>query len=479
MNLPKHRMGVHWIPVHQNPQHERDMADLGPSSIKIINPDPNQVRRCLTYIDPFGVVVLRDHPLSEQKGDMVRDPVGTGKRHAREWLQKFEKGGRFDGLLSNKIAVCGINEPFVHDDNEERIVFEYTKAFLEDCTQYGIRALALNLSVGWPRNLGRDMPPYWNGFLALEDVINRGNHFLCTHEYWYTHPNEAWFQNKFGWLAHRIHACPMQVPIIIGECGMEKRVDTERRKNEGNPPWGWIGNITAQQYADQLWDYESKLPANVFSIMPFTLDWGSHDWDSQDVAPAMREIIKRVRPMQWPAQWPVDPDGTIIVGPPPVTPSDKTVVVFPKFSGKITGFYGSMYTNSAGTQYPHEGLDLAVPSGTPVYAPFDGVVAFSDVDDLYGEYIRTYHKDLNVCFFFAHLGQRLAKNGDVIKSGQLIGHTGNSGNSSGPHLHLEVRWMADGSTQYRTGISARERARIDPLAWLAGWQSMGGKVIEK
>jgi murein DD-endopeptidase MepM/ murein hydrolase activator NlpD len=213
--------------------------------------------------------------------------------------------------------------------------------------------------------------------------------------------------------------------------------------------------------------------------MPFTLDWGSHDWDSQDVGPAMREIIKRVRPMQWPNQWPVDPDGTIIVGPPPVAPSDKTVVVFPKFSGKITGFYGSMYTNAAGTQYPHEGLDIALPSGTPVYAPFDGVVAFSDVDDLYGEYIRTYHKDLNVCFFFAHLEQRLVNNGDVIKSGQLIGHTGNSGNSTGSHLHFEVRWMVEGSTLYRTGISARERSRIDPLAWLAGWQSMGGKVIEK
>jgi hypothetical protein len=193
MTMPKHRMGVHWIPIHQRSEDEANMRDLRPSSIKIINPDVNQVRRCLTYIDPFGVVVLRDHPLSEQKDDMARDPVGTGKRHAQEWLRKFEKGGRFDGLLSNKIAVCGINEPFVHDDNEERIVFEYTKAFLEDCTRYGIRALALNLSVGWPRNLGRDMPPYWNSFLALEDVINRGNHFLCTHEYWYANPNEAWF----------------------------------------------------------------------------------------------------------------------------------------------------------------------------------------------------------------------------------------------------------------------------------------------
>lgn len=480
MSMPKHRMGAHWIPIHQRPEDEANLRDLRPSSIKIINPDPSQVRRCLTYIDPAGLVVLRDHPLSEQKSDMIRDPIGTGKRHAAEWLQKFSKGGRFDGLLSRNIAVTGINEPFVHDDNEERIVFEYTKAFLEDCTKYGIRALALNLSVGWPRNLGRDMPPYWNGFLALEDIINRGNHFLCTHEYWYSFPDESWFQNKFGWLAYRINACPMQVPIIIGECGMEKRVDTERRKNEGNPPWGWIGNISASEYAQQLWTYESKLQPNVFSIMPFTLDWGSHDWDSQDVGPAMGEIIKRVRPMQWPSQWPVKVNGGgVIVGPPPVVPSDKTTVYFPSFTGKITGHYGSMYTNSTGAPYAHEGLDIGTPVGTPVYAPFDGIVAMSDVDLLYGEYIRTYHKDLDVCFFFAHLSKRVVDVGNAVKAGQLIGYTGNTGNSSGPHLHFEARVMQDDSPYYKSGWSANKNGRIDPLAWLAGWLSYGGKVVEK
>lgn len=480
MNMPKHRMGVHWIPVHQNPKHEQFMAALRPSSIKIINPDPNQARRCLEYIDPAGVVVLRDHPLSEQKGDMTRDPIGTGKRHAAEWRQKFDKGGRFDGLLSNQIAVTGINEPFVHDDNEERIVFEYTKAFLEDCAVYGIRALALNLSVGWPRNLGRDMPPYWNGFVRLEDTINRGNHFLCTHEYWYTHPNESWFQNKFGWLAHRIHACPMQVPIIIGECGMEKRVDTERRKNEGNPPWGWIGNISAAEYATQLWDYESKLPANVFSIMPFTLDWGSHDWDSLDVGPAADEILKRVRPMAWPTVWPVDPDGGVVIDEPPTVPtSDPKVVIYPAFTGKISGYFGSLYKNSAGISYSHEGLDIGVPEGTPIYAPYDGVAAWSDVDPLYGEYVRTYHKSLNVCFFFGHMKQRLVKNGDVVKAGQLLGYSGNTGNSSGPHIHFEVRWMKEGSVLYREGVSSKGNARVDPLAWLVGWMSSGNKVIEK
>lgn len=478
MALPEHRMGVHWIPVHQRREDEDFMAKLRPSSIKIMNPDPAQIQRALTWIDPNGVVVLRDHPMSEQKADMVRDPIGTGKRHAREWLEKFSKGGRFDGLLSSRIAVCGINEPFVHDDAEEAGVVAYTKALLEDCTSYGIRVLGLNLSVGWPRNLGRDMPPYWRNFLPLEDVINKGNHFLCVHEYWYTDPDESWFQNKFGWLSHRVAACPMAVPIIIGECGMEKRVDTERAKNEGNPPWGWLGNISAAEYAEQLWRYEAKLQPNVFSIMPFTLDWGSHDWDSQDTGPASKEILLRIRRNVWPAQWPVK-NGEVVVVPPVVLPTDKKVVIYPKFTGKTTGFYGSVYTNSGGGKYAHEGLDIGTPVGTPVYAAYDGVVAWSDVDPLYGEYVRTYHKDLNVCFFYGHLSERLVKNGETVKAGQLIAKSGNTGNSTGPHIHFEVRAMVSGSTVYKTGLSSHTNGRIDPLGWMTGWMSGGGEVVEK
>ena len=482
MAMPEHRMGVHMIPVHGRPTDEEYMKRLRPSSIKVIDPDPNYIRRCLTYIDTAGVVVLRDHPLSEQKSDMTRDPVGTGKRHAKEWMQKFSKGGRFDGLLSSRVAVCGINEPFVHNDAEEAIVVAYTKAFLEDCTAYGIRALALNLSVGWPRNLGPDMPPYWNGFLSLERPILEGNHFLCTHEYWYTDPDDSWRSDKkFGWLAQRIHACPMNVPIIIGECGMEKRVDTERRKREGNPPWGWVGNITAKQYAEQLWRYESQLPANVFSIMPFTTDWGSHDWDSLDTAGAHNDIIAGIRKMNWPAQWPTNASGPVVpppVIPPPVTPDGKRVVIFPKFTDRISGYYGSLYTNANGGKYAHEGLDLSYPAGTPVYAPYDGVIAYSDTDPLYGEYVRTYHKDLNVCFFFAHLSERLVKNGQMVKAGEMIGRSGNTGNSTGPHLHFEARWMAPNSG-YKAAVSPHANSRIDPLAWLAGWTSCGNTYVEK
>jgi len=235
MNTPQHKVGVHWIPVHQRAEDEQYFQALQPGGIKIINPDPEQIRRCLTYIDPNGVVVLRDHPLSEQKEAMVQDPIGTGKYHAGEWVKKFQPGGRFAGLLSEKIVVCGINEPFVRTVEEERITVQYTKQLLESCTQFGIRVMAGNLSVGWPRNLGRDMPPFWDSFLELEQPILRNRGFWGAHEYYYADPDESWFDGgaigRWGWLTYRINHCPLNVPIIIGEWGMEKMVDVERWNN--------------------------------------------------------------------------------------------------------------------------------------------------------------------------------------------------------------------------------------------------------
>ena len=149
-------------------------------------------------------------------------------------------------------------------------------------------------------------------------------------------------------------------------------------------------------------------------------------------------------------------------------------LILPKLD-TITGYYGSLYTNSTGAKYAHEGLDVSKTTGTAVYAPADGVIAWSDTDTAYGEYVRTYHAQLGVCFFFAHLSQRLVARGEHVQAGQLIGRTGNTGNSSGPHLHAEVRAMtAEGA--YRAGWSAHGNARNDLLSFVTGWLAAGNKV---
>ena len=478
MQLPKHKIGVHWIPVHQRTEDENYMKALRPSCIKIINPDPEQIKRCLTYIDNNGFVWLRDHPLSEQKNDQMTKPVETGIRHANEWFEKLTVG-RFKNVFDPKrIIVSGINEPYVRDENEEKAALEYNKAMLNRATELGFKVAALNLSVGWPRNLGKDQPPYWEPFFELEDVINKGNHFLSVHEYWYSYPSESWFDNPkpnepdFGWLAYRINYCPMQVPIIIGELGMEKMVDAERRKNEGNPPKGWIGNLNSRDYAKQLWDYTDKVNPNVFSVLPFTTDWGSHDWDSQDTLYAQNDIVALKHDAMWPSTYPVVPiHHAQYTGsqpnpepqPEPDKPTGQIVKPYDFSKGHFVRGFGSTPT--------HGGVDIGMAEGTPLYAMADGIVAWSDVDTAanggYGQYVRIYYPILGFDSFYGHMSKRLVENGQKVAAGDLIGYSGNTGNSTGPHLHLEFRLKnlaVDNPIHAYANYSAFGRGRTDPMA---------------
>ena len=462
VGLPAHRMGVHLIGGR-----EADyayMATLRPAAVKIVDPDPTVVRRVLNLIDPNGVVILRDHPMSEQKADMAADPTGTGRRHAADWIAK-PTTGRFAEFGGDKrIVVVGINEPDVHNEAEERIVLAYTLAFLQTLTAAGIRGLALNLSVGWPRNLGTNLPPTWETFKPLESEILKGNHFLCTHEYWYPIP-----QDKWGWYANRISHCPMSVPIIIGECGYTRQLANLPQ------PWGYWGNISPQTYAAQLWDYHDRVESNVFAVLPFTTGFASFDWASKDTQPAHADILGRKHAYTWPSVWPVPK-----VAVPPVEPpiSEKDLIIFPKFTNRITGFYGQIYNS-----YSHEGMDISAVIGTPVYAAYDGIVAYSDNEPTtYGEYIRTYHPELDTCFFYGHLSERLVSTQNSVKQGQLIGYTGNTGNSTGPHLHFEVRAMTPSGSYkvWKTGQPLyRQNGRVDPLGWLTGWLGAGKRVEER
>ncbi|MFM2376669.1 MAG: hypothetical protein RLZZ165_1766, partial [Bacteroidota bacterium] len=86
----------------------------------------------------------------------------------------------------------------------------------------------------------------------------------------------------------------------------------------------------------------------------------------------------------------------------------------------------------------HEGLDFACPPGTPVYASGNGRVEIAgDGEQGYGICLNLNHGN-GYRSKYAHLSQMLVKNGQEVKRGQLIAYSGNTGLSSGPHLHYEV-----------------------------------------
>ncbi|WP_019615663.1 M23 family metallopeptidase [Psychromonas ossibalaenae] len=89
----------------------------------------------------------------------------------------------------------------------------------------------------------------------------------------------------------------------------------------------------------------------------------------------------------------------------------------------------------------HNGLDFAVNTGTPVYATADGVVEIARKSNAgSGNFIRLQH-GFGFTSSFSHLSAFKVKNGDFVEKGQLLAKSGNTGLSSGPHLHYEVRFI--------------------------------------
>lgn len=130
----------------------------------------------------------------------------------------------------------------------------------------------------------------------------------------------------------------------------------------------------------------------------------------------------------------------------------------------------------------HKGIDLRAPRRTPVYATADGVVKFVE-DKNRGTFGRVVHILHNYGFetLYGHLRFTKVKIGDVVKKGQLIGLSGNSGRSTGPHLHYELRhagkildpqaFMDWGMKNYNTIFEKQRRVQWESLVNLIAHQS--------
>ncbi|MCI9039781.1 MAG: peptidoglycan DD-metalloendopeptidase family protein [Clostridia bacterium] len=104
----------------------------------------------------------------------------------------------------------------------------------------------------------------------------------------------------------------------------------------------------------------------------------------------------------------------------------------------ITSYFGNRDVPVAGATANHGAIDIGVYSGTPIYACGDGYVMVSSYNGARGVYVMIKHAD-NLYTLYQHLNSSSVKVGQTVKRGQLIAYSGNTGISSGPHLHLEVR----------------------------------------
>ncbi|MGH8507066.1 MAG: M23 family metallopeptidase [Stenotrophobium sp.] len=109
--------------------------------------------------------------------------------------------------------------------------------------------------------------------------------------------------------------------------------------------------------------------------------------------------------------------------------------------GRISGVFGSQRILNGEPRQPHYGVDVAVPIGTPVRAPADGVVTLAAKDMYYTGGTLMIDHGHGVASTFLHLSKLRVKLGDVVKQGQIIAESGMSGRATGPHLDWRVSWF--------------------------------------
>ena len=118
----------------------------------------------------------------------------------------------------------------------------------------------------------------------------------------------------------------------------------------------------------------------------------------------------------------------------------KSTVSFIKpISGVISSNYGQRNPTTPTVPKNHTGTDIAASIGTKIVSATDGTVILASSEGDYGNHLKIQVNDIIIVY--AHCNKLYVKEGDVITQGQEIAEVGNTGNTTGPHLHFEVRYQ--------------------------------------
>lgn len=480
----------YWAPGHMRDSDIAYFKQLDPGGIRVYEADYERMRRAAEAL-PNATLFPRRWEITEEqsKPRMQTHPVELGVEHAQYWDARLKEwAARGLTLSRDKIYCVGVNEPRVWPDphidrrvhwnewytatmRQYDVINKYNVSLLNKAKEYGIHMSALNTSVGWITNLHDEEPSWWAPLEPIHEALSNKWHVLTVHEYWWRlGPHISW-----GWHAGRFAHIPWQdVRIVIGECGIENMVDQKRMELEGLPR-GWKGSVSAEEYARQLNVYMRTLDqdSRVWGAFVFLTDVLDPQWLSQDTGDAHNQIIASLR-TQTPAPLPlITPDKlkpiTIPGGLPNVDPAPGKDFMWPiaNAANKITQHWGrnpASYTRFG--LKGHNGLDFSCITGTPVISVADGVVMMVATDPDYGNYARIYHEKYKVCSFYAHLRDANVVIGQTVSKGQVIGASDDTGNSTGPHLHLEIRKMISANVydSFNTGFG--NRAQMDPFTFL-------------
>lgn len=324
-----HALGVYYAPEHGFQEDRNYIAALQPSVIRILDPDVQHIAD-MHALAPNAIIAPRtwaiddgsdeDHP-EKQVRRLMADPTGTGRDHAQQYRGQWDRWQQEASQRSlrlppvERILFNSANEP--NQGGSADKIAAYSVAFLDRCTELGIRACAPCLGVGWPDNTGPGTPVDWTPYAnaGLEQAIKRNGGMLSVHEYFYkTGPQDGW-----RWLAGRHLQCSFDVPIVLGEIGIDNYVYNERWQAEpeatrGNR--GWQGNVSPDVYAEMIEYHLRNSDRRVVAGLIFITDFRNNAWESFNTRSAHQALLARKDRMVPQAAPPTKPDT------PPVKPID-------------------------------------------------------------------------------------------------------------------------------------------------------------
>ncbi|MEH6443330.1 MAG: peptidoglycan DD-metalloendopeptidase family protein [Oceanospirillaceae bacterium] len=108
---------------------------------------------------------------------------------------------------------------------------------------------------------------------------------------------------------------------------------------------------------------------------------------------------------------------------------------------RVNDGFGMRYHPIKKVRSMHKGIDFKAAKGTPIYAPADGVIRMAERRSANGKFIKIVH-NFGFATSYSHLSKYLVKTGDYVHKGQKIAESGNTGQSTGPHLHYELLYLS-------------------------------------
>ena len=251
-----------------------------------------------------------------------------------------------------------------------------------------------------------------------------------------------------------------------GERTITARVVVQNVRTHHVPARMDLGRIPVGKTIPVRWPRGSKLPAGRYVVRVHARDGRGAVLARAAHASGKAYVTVKPKPKPRPKPKPAPrpqpkPAPSPAPAPTPAPSAPSGSGVFPVRGTYSFGSDGSRF-GAGRSGHRHEGQDMAAAEGTPVVSPLSGTVAFVDFQKGGAGWYVVINADDGRSLFFAHLktDSITVKAGSAVRAGTQIAQVGNTGSSSGPHLHFEI---------WEGGWRDRGGRPIDPLPQLNAW----------